>query len=117
MDVPGSDGWVCEGDKAPSFELPDSHLKPTRPIETKTKVRGLAAPGAAGLLVSYTYKLICVCTRSDFHHMIWCVCVCQPGRWLLLCVVAWTTIPEVLDYSLIEVALTRPTKTLLVTGI
>lgn len=42
MDVlPRSDGWVCEGDKAPSFELPDSHLKPARPIEANTKVRGL----------------------------------------------------------------------------
>ncbi|CAM9925713.1 unnamed protein product [Pylaiella littoralis] len=38
MDVPGGDGWVCEGDKAPSFELPDSHLKPISPTETKTKV-------------------------------------------------------------------------------
>lgn len=41
MEAPGGDGWVCEGDKAPSFELPDSQFKAIRPMETTTKVRGL----------------------------------------------------------------------------
>lgn len=38
MDAPGGDGWVREGDLAPSFELPDSKFKPVSPIGANTKV-------------------------------------------------------------------------------
>lgn len=38
MEVPGGDGWVSLGDKAPSFELPDRNFKPTSPVGTSSKV-------------------------------------------------------------------------------
>lgn len=39
MDAPGGDGWVCEGDLAPSFELPDAKFKPVSPIGANAKVK------------------------------------------------------------------------------
>lgn len=43
MDGRRDDGWVREGDEAPSFELPDTEFKPVSPIRTAAKVRQVAA--------------------------------------------------------------------------
>lgn len=39
MDAAGTFGWVCEGDKAPCFELPDTTFTSVSPIGANTKVR------------------------------------------------------------------------------
>jgi len=40
MDDGGDSGWVQEGDKAPSFELPDTSFKAVNPLSgKKSKVK------------------------------------------------------------------------------
>lgn len=66
MDVPGGDGWVCEGDLAPSFELPDTKFKPVSPIRPNTKVKhqclGLVLPVQRGSTISE-----CFCASHGIH--------------------------------------------------
>lgn len=55
----GSFGWVCEGDRAPCFELPDSKFTSVSPIGANTKVRGWGLPCVSNLppSVKTLYKI------------------------------------------------------------